>query len=260
MIRILETSSRKEINIEDLEWVLKVVQTPTVLNPAEIQIMIQQLHKLREAKYLTALRGNRMTDLSRNVSKETIAFMEVNCPSIFYIIKEIESWLGSDSDLFIRTIKYDEARFSSTSPKEDVYDQNLHFDAGKSNLFDWPFSIPQFFLNIGSTRFFRVYPVPLNQMITSMIERTNLPLEDIGALPTNKILSWHQRTFNENLEEVVIPNGALVIFDGRRFAHDAGKWPLKGDKINEPDAVLALDLKNHMSNQVQYDVNSSFLK
>lgn len=260
MVRILKTSSGKEVNTNGINEAIKVVQTP-ITNPEVVnKFIIEELRELRKKGYLTALRGNRMTDLSRNVSEEISTFIKNNCHNILFLIKETEKWLGLNPDLFIRVIKFDEARFSSTSPKEDTSDQNLHFDAGKSSFFEWQSSIPQFFLNVGSTRFFRVYPVPLNEMITSAVEHTNLTLETIEKMPVSEILSWHQKVFKEKLKEIKVPNGAMVIFDGRRFAHDAGKWPMEGRRLCEPDVTLALDLKSNMYNQIQYKVNSGFLK
>ena len=100
----------------------------------------------------------------------------------------------------------------------------------------------QFYLNAGRLeRQFRILPVLRKDLLADFgaSDRRSLPLEAL----LESYLARHPSIF----ETIPIESGALAIFDGRQFAHDAGKADVEAliadrfEPSSEPDLVIALD-------------------
>lgn len=252
----------KTFNLLDLEQGAKIVQLPFVTSPAKSAQLARELEQVKRDYHLSALRDGRQTDLARPIAQMMPNYLRKHAPTLCQKIAEVESWLEANyPELFVRTVKYDEARLSSTAAgnKDET---NWHFDAGKSSMHAWPAAIWQFYLNIASNpRYFRIHPTPLPAMIRSLAEMEKKGTGEIANRKANDVLAQYRLAFPDVItEEKVIPSGAMVMFDGRRFAHDAGKWSLGSKQDNgEPDMVLALDLKSDIMDQTICRPNLPFL-
>jgi hypothetical protein len=152
------------------------------------------------------------------------------------------------SDLFVRALKIDEARASTTGVGADKSQTNLHFDAELTTLADYPGPIFQYFVNVALLpRQFRIVPLPIADMVRLLIECQLMPAREQHAWTPKLIVETFTKDFNAPLEEIIIEPGSLAVFNGRVFAHDAGKGRISAlahgrfVPTREPDFIIALD-------------------
>jgi hypothetical protein len=241
---------------------VKVVPLPLCIPRPLSQAVIREMAQLRAAEILTVLRGGRRTDLARPLSPEQRAHVLAYAPSL---VERIEAALG-DGDLFLRTAKYDDARYSSTHQTDNLHGANEHFDAQEASLGQWSGEIHQYFANVATLpRQFRVLPVTLPEMLERLNADGHLTGETAGTTKVRTILETFRAVYDEPVEQIVIESGQLAIFDGRRFAHDAGKGRLR-DLVQgrfvpsrEPDLVITLDSKKAGFHEGMYEPALPFL-
>ena len=242
----------------DLASTVRVVRLPA---PARDELRskspaaLAELEELRAAGYLAALRGGRETDLARPLAPAARRFARERCPNLLGLVEAVESVLAG-GPLFVRTLKLDRARASSTDPSAELARTNLHFDAGKSSLAEYREPIFQFYLNAGlEPRQFRILPVPRPELFTRVASATGRVLQELDRDPLDRVLAEflepiapaESRESGTRLEWIPVPSGYLAVFDGRTFAHDAGKaaptalLDSRFEPSPEPDFVLALD-------------------
>lgn len=266
MCRIIQkTMSDGFTDLHQLSERCEVIQLPLISEKEEASAMIGEMEEIKKRFRLVALRGGRQTDLTRPLSFRVQAQLLNHCPTLVAKIQEMEKMLrGWAPALFLRAVKLDAARVSSTSPSVDLSDTNWHFDAGPTNIFDGPDSVPQFYLNLGSQpRHFRIFRATLPEMLEALANTTlGISKRNLAIWPAEQILAIYQtNTPDAPIEEVNVPSGSLTVFDGRRFAHDAGKWQTqRRNEETEADLVAALDLKSNLTNQVLCRTNLSFLE
>jgi len=254
--------------LEDLDQVVKVLPLP-IDPPAELSAgVIQEMESLREAGNLTSLRGGRPTDLPRPLPEALRSHIKSQCPHLVELLHQVEALLVG-SHLFVRAVKIDAPRASSTSPDGDPCQENLHLDAYKSSLADYAEPVYQFYLNAGQQpRQFRILPVPLTEILNTLVAEGHTSQEEARTTPVGKLLTTYLKTRTEpaSIETIPIPCATLAIFDGRTFPHDAGK----GDPtalaqgtfrpVQEPDLVLALDTKATGYHEGFYDPELGLLE
>ena len=252
-------------NEQGLETAVKVVPLP-LCTPRDLsRAVIHEMAALRQAEVLTVLRGGRRTDLARPLSGEQRAHVLARAPSIVELVERIEAALG-DHDLFLRTLKYDDARYSSTHQTDNLSGANVHFDAQESSLGEWSGEIHQYFANVASLpRQFRILPVTLPEMIDRLVTDGHLTRDEAMSTKVRTILTTFQSIYAEPVEQIVIESGQLAIFDGRLWAHDAGKGRLRDLVAGrfvpspEPDLVITLDSKKTGFHEGMYDPSLPFL-
>lgn len=224
-----------------LDRAVKVVQLPVTLPGALLDEALLGMERLRDRGALSALRGGRATDLPRPVAAETAEQARVEAPALVDLVAEVEAVLAG-GPLFVRALKLDDARASTTAPEPARTATNFHFDAEKSSLADYPDPVFQFYLNAGRLeRQFRILPFDRETVLgcVGRTERAELPLEEI----LRRFLSEGPAP----VETIPVASGSLAVFDGRRFAHDAGKADVDAllagrfEPAAEPDFVIALD-------------------
>jgi len=225
----------------DLDRVVKVVPLTTPIPPGLSSAAILGMERLRDLGVLTALRGGRATDLPRPSGGRLAKDVRSDAPGLIELVEHIEGGL-SGSHLFVRSIKLDRARVSTTAPSSDPAAANLHFDAERSSLAEYSEPVFQFYLNAGRLeRQFRILPVLREDLLAGFgaSDRRTIPFETL----LEHYLARHPPIF----ETIPIESGALAIFDGRQFAHDAGKADVEAlaagrfEPSSEPDLVIALD-------------------
>jgi hypothetical protein len=252
-------------NETGLDRSVKVVPLPLCIPRWLSRAVISEMAELRRAEVLTVLRGGRRTDLARPLAPEARAHVLAHAPNVVRLIERVEAALGND-DLFLRTVKYDDARFSSTHQTDDRSGANFHFDAQESSLGDWSGEIHQYFANVATLpRQFRILPVTLPEMLARLVADGHLTREAAMSTKVRTILTTFQTIYAEPVEQIVIESGQLAIFDGRLFAHDAGKGRLR-DLVagrfvpsREPDLVITLDSKRTGFHEGMYDPSLPFL-
>ena len=226
---------------EDLDRLVKVVPLTAPISAGLSSAAILGMERLRDLGQLTALRGDRPTDLPRPRGGLFATDVRQHAPALIELIETIETEL-SGSPLFVRSIKLDRARASTTAPSSNPAATNLHFDAERSSLAEYAEPVFQFYLNAGRLeRQFRILPVLRKDLLADFgaSDQRSLPLE--GLLES--YLARHPPIF----ETIPIESGVLAIFDGRQFAHDAGKADVEAliadrfEPSSEPDLVIALD-------------------
>lgn len=220
--------------------------------------LIREMEDLRAKKHLTELRGNRRTDLARPLKDSSRTYIEENCPTIRKVVRSIENNL-SGSDYFIRALKIDDPRVSSTSPSQDALANNLHFDSEKTRLADLQgCHIYQFYGNLGQAdRYFRFIGTPLWEMFGKLVE-ANLLMTPEETTP-QEVLRIFCETFVPPIEERSVPSGHITAFDGLNYAHDAGKVRLRDAPGNEQDIVITLDTISSGFHEGYYFPDRSFL-
>lgn len=225
----------------DLDRTVKVVPLGEPIPRAVTRFAIQGMERLRDLGALTALRGRRPTDLARPAAGRMGRKIRRYAPGLIELVEHLEEILGGSS-LFIRAIKLDFARASTTAASNDLAAANLHFDAEKSSLSEYSEPVFQFYLNAGQLeRQFRILPVLREDLLAEFAE------DERHELPLEALLARHLALQPPTLEVIPVESGALAIFDGRRFAHDAGKCDpdaLARGRFApspEPDLVVALD-------------------
>jgi hypothetical protein len=252
-------------NESGLDQSVKVVPLPLCIPHWLSRAVISEMAALRRAEVLTVLRGGRRTDLARPLAPEARAHVLAHAPNVVRLIERIEAALG-DGDLFLRTVKYDDARFSSTHQTDNLSGANFHFDAQESSLGDWSGEIHQYFANVATLpRQFRILPVTLPEMLDRLVADGYLTHAAAMSTKVRTILARFQAIYAEPVEQIVIESGQLAIFDGRLFAHDAGKGRLR-DLVDgrfvpsrEPDLVITLDSKRTGFHEGMYDPSLPFL-
>jgi hypothetical protein len=233
-----------EVGIENS---VKVVPLPVRI-PAELSAgAITEMQQLGETGVLTALRGGRRTDLPRPLPAEVREQVIEGSPHLVELITRVESAIKG-SDLFIRAVKLDKARASTTQAAADVAKSNFHYDAERSSKEAYPGPVYQYYANVAQEpRQFRIVPLTYHEM-GQALQRSGLITEaEIDTLPMETLLNTFMTNFDVPIEDIVVESGRLAIFDGRTFAHDAGK--AKVDELQqgrfvpteEPDFLLALD-------------------
>jgi hypothetical protein len=232
---------------EDLDALVKVIPLPVHLPRSLRKGAMAEMLWLRDQRVLTELRGGRLTDLARPFSPEARRAVMGKCPRLVELISRVEGAIAG-SDLFIRALKIDEARASTTGVGEDRSTTNLHFDAEMTSLADYPGPIYQYFVNVALLpRQFRIVPLPIPEMIRVLLDRQLIPGHETQEWTPKALVETFTQHFNSPLEEIIIEPGSLAIFNGRVFAHDAGKGrigPLVRGKFvptPEPDFIIALD-------------------
>jgi hypothetical protein len=232
---------------EHLDSLVKVIPLPVHLPRALRKGAMTEMQWLRDRKVLTQLRGGRLTDLARPFSPEARRAVTEKCPHLVELIRRLEGAIAG-SELFVRALKIDDARASSTGVGANRSETNLHFDAEKSTLAQYPDPVYQYFVNVALLpRQFRILPLPITEMVRLLIDRELIPEDAVRVCTPEEMVETFTRHFNASLEEIIIEPGCLAIFDGRVFAHDAGKGQIgqlvRGRFVptREPDFVIALD-------------------
>jgi hypothetical protein len=232
---------------EDLDALVKVIPLPVHLPQALRKSAMLEMQWLRDHKVLTELRGGRLTDLARPLSPEARNVVKEKCPRLVELIRSVEEAIAG-SDLFIRALKIDEARASTTGVGENKSQTNLHFDAELTTLAEYPGPIYQYFVNVALLpRQFRIVPLPITDMVRLLIDCQLMPAHEQHEWAPKRTVETFTKHFNAPLEEIIIEPGSLAIFNGRVFAHDAGKGRIsalvRGEFVptREPDFIIALD-------------------
>jgi hypothetical protein len=108
-------------------------------------------------------------------------------------------------------------------------------------------------------------PVTLPEMLTRLVSDGHLTQDEAMSTKVRTLLTTFQSIYAEPVEQIVIESGQLAIFDGRLFAHDAGKGRLR-DLVagrfvpsREPDLVITLDSKKTGFHEGMYDPSLPFL-
>jgi len=248
-----------------LDRSVKVVPLPLCIPRWLSQAVINEMAELRRAEVLTVLRGGRRTDLARPLAPDARAHVLAHAPSVVELIQRVEEALG-DGDLFLRTVKYDDARFSSTHQTDNLSGANFHFDAQDATLGEWSGEIHQYFANVATLpRQFRILPVTLPEMLERLVSDGHITAEGAMSIRVRTILTTFQAIYAEPVEQIVIESGQLAIFDGRLFAHDAGKGRLRDlaagrfVPTREPDLVITLDSKKTRFHEGMYEPALPFL-
>lgn len=93
---------------------VKVIPLPFYFPDSLCKNAIHEMITLREQGLLTSLRGNRSTDLARPLPTEVREQVNIIAPNLVKLVTGIEKAIKG-SDLFVRAIKIDEARISTTT-------------------------------------------------------------------------------------------------------------------------------------------------
>ena len=233
--------------LDGLESSVKIIRCPLDLPDKTKTGSIAEMARLGRDGLLTALRGERRTDLARPLSAAASRRVLSTCPHLSTTLETVERFLAG-THLFVRAVKYDRARVSSTDPSVNRSREHLHFDAELSSLEQYDEPVFQFYLNLGrEPRQFRILPVPLTEMLSQLIAAGALDPSDRRATQIARILELYRRQFPVELEIIPVESSHLAIFDGRAFAHDAGKANMAAlmrgsfEPAAEDDLVLALD-------------------
>lgn len=249
-----------------VDHMVKVVSLPICIPPDLSKGSIREMRELREKGALTALRGNRKTDLARPLKPEMRQMILDSCPNLVDLIQRVEAVIKG-SDLFIRAIKMDEARASTTQKEEDRQKGNLHFDAEKDSLEAYKDPVYQFYANVGRLpRQFRIIPVPLPEILQQLVANGHLTEAESQKAPLKDVLHLYVKNFPIVYEQIIVESGQLAIFDGRTFAHDAGKGRMRSVRqgtftpSHEPDLLLAFDTPKTGYHQGYYAPEQSFLE
>lgn len=255
----------RHANEDDLDSVVKIVPLPVCLPGRLSQGAIAELRRLREAGVLCALRGGRRTDLAHPLRADARAKIKADCPSLVDLIGRVEAAI-TGGDLFLRAVKLDEARASTTQADADRTKTNLHFDAERSSLAEYGAPVYQFYANVARLpRQFRLLPIPLPDMLDRLRRERLLTSDEATTLPLEDILLRFRAAFSVPIETIVVESGQLALFDGRTFAHDAGKGVMRrllaGAFVPsaEADFVLALDTVKTGYHEGYYDPSRSML-
>jgi hypothetical protein len=232
---------------EDLDRLVKVIPLPVHLPRTLRKGAMMEMERLRDQGVLTQLRGGRLTDLARPLSPEVRSVVVEQCPRLVELIRRVEGAIAG-SDLFIRALKIDEARASTTGVGADKSKTNLHFDAELTTLAAYPGPIYQYFVNVALLpRQFRIVPLPITEMVRLLIDCKLIPQGEQQERTPKTLVETFTKHFNVPLEEIIIESGWLAVFNGRVFAHDAGKGRIsalvRGEFVpaREPDFIIALD-------------------
>lgn len=255
----------RHANADDLDSVVKVVPLPVCLSGRLSRGAMADLRRLRDAGALSALRGGRPTDLARPLRADTRAKIKAECPALVGLIGKVEAAI-TGGDLFVRALKLDEARASTTQADADRAKTNLHFDAERFSLDTYGEPVYQFYVNVARLpRQFRLLPIPLPRMLDQLRRARLLTSDEATTLPLEEILSRFRAAFAAPIETVVVESSHLALFDGRTFAHDAGKGVMRrllaGAFVPsaEADFVVALDTVKTGYHVGAYDPSRSFL-
>ncbi len=229
----------------ELDRVVKVVKLAAPIPVGLSSSAILGMERLRDLGILMALRGDRATDLPRPRGGRFAEDVRRHAPGLIELVNYIEERLSGSHRfvrLFVRSIKLDRARASTTAPSSDPTAANLHFDAERSSLNEYPEPVFQFYLNAGQLeRQFRILPVLREDLFA------DFTASDRRSLPFEVLLEGYLAQHPPIFETIPVESGALAIFDGRQFAHDAGKADVESlaagrfEPSSEPDLVIALD-------------------
>lgn len=259
------SSFAENANESGLDTHVKVLTLPVVI-PASVSRGAQaEMRTLANARLLTVMRGNRNTDLARPIRPDVREILAKDCQHITSLIRLVEEGLWG-TDLYIQALKLDNARASSTQSENDIRKPNVHFDAGPWSFHAYSEPTFQYFANVGTKpRQFRFIPVSSEAMI-AQLEADGVILPGVGHdIAAQDILSLYQTHYLPPFETVIVEPGQLVIFNGRRFAHDAGKSRvgslIKGrfTPSNEPDFAMMLDSSRYDHHVGRYDPTLSLL-
>ncbi|MBI3619965.1 hypothetical protein HY214_02365 [Candidatus Roizmanbacteria bacterium] len=257
---------QQEGNETGLDGAVKIVPLPVCIPPALSKSAIKEMQKLRAEGLLTSLRGGRPTDLARPLTPKVRARIADGSPDLVNLIRRVEEGIKG-GPLFIRTLKFDEARASTTQGEADKSKPNLHFDAEGSSRNDYGGPVYQFYANVSRVpRQFNVLPIPLGEMIFLLKQNGLVTDQESQSLPLKGILARFTQRFNVPVEQIIVESGQLAIFNGRVYAHDAGKGQIRflrnGEfrPSHEPDFVLALDTVTTRYYEGYYDPGQSILE
>ncbi len=232
---------RAAASTSELDRAVKIVPLPEAIPEDLSAAAIAGMERLRALGHLSALRGARATDLPRPEAGRLASLVRAEAPALFELVERVEGALGR-GPLFVRALKLDIARASTTATSEDPGAFNLHFDAEKSSLAEYPDPVFQFYLNAGRLeRQFRIFPIERGTMLAE------LPESERATVTLEALLDRYLDGKTALLETIPVESGCLAVFDGRRFAHDAGKSDIAAllggrfEPAAEPDLVLTLD-------------------
>lgn len=241
------TEFHRRASVVGTKFFVKVVQLPVTIPSGLSAAAIQEVEMLRASGVLTELRGGRFTDIARPVRREVRNIIRMTSRNLITLIEQVERAIIG-SDLFLRAIKFEEARRSTTSVDSDLLSENLHYDAELSSLAEYPGPVYQFYLNVGTEpRQMRILPLTLRELSRFLVERLLLTEEATQTTSLKEQLDLFRQEVESVVEEIVVESGQMTVFNGRVFAHDAGKGRLEalieGTFVpsTEPDLVFALD-------------------
>lgn len=259
-----------------LEALVKVIKLPLEFERSESEAAADDMRRLQRANRLVQMGSGRKTDLFRgrrydenqNAELRTPDLLaEFDCGGLSAIIAKIESILAG-TGLFVRSVRMDDARFSSTAKGNDILAPNIHFDAGRVTDAETSGTLFQCFVNLGQLpRQFRVIPVTRRSLVDAL---TNSGLADVSEgwmsrQPTKLLDTILNYWPNLPLEIITVPSASMAVFDGRTFPHDGGKMHhealIRGEQLpaEELDVTLQLERSDNFANVVYYDVTESFL-
>jgi hypothetical protein len=242
-------------NEHHLDTIVKVIPIPAVI-PADLsEAAIDDMRSLRERGLLESLRGGRYTDLPRPLFPDQREALRSESENLAQLIRLVESSLSSTS-LFVRAVKLDEARASTTAKSANVGEEFLHLDNYVGSYRQYPEPNFQYFLNVGQLpRVFRIVPISVRELMAGLVQATSVGLAYWRDVPPTGIVAFVRGRYDiepAGIEEIVVPSGHVAIFDGRSFVHDAGKPDMQAMLAGqwftpsaEPDIVIALDSTRH---------------
>eukprot|EP00698_Gefionella_okellyi_P008750 TRINITY_DN2188_c0_g1_i1.p2 TRINITY_DN2188_c0_g1~~TRINITY_DN2188_c0_g1_i1.p2 ORF type:complete len:271 (+),score=48.39 TRINITY_DN2188_c0_g1_i1:97-813(+) len=229
--------------------------------PSELSAAgITAMRRLRDSGHLVALRGGRLTDLAKPIKQSTLEFIAQHCAPLATLAQLVEQSLVG-TDLFLRAFKCDCARASTTIPDSAAITESyFHFDAQESSLLQYSDPIWQFYMNVGQhPRQFRVIPQCYSDMLNSVV----LEGEDPASLTPLTVLRRKGAACPPPVT-VQVDSGSMAIFNGRVWAHDAGKGTFDeyGKFVaadDEDDFVAAIDTKRTAYHDELYNVDQPLI-
>lgn len=260
------TEFHRRASVTGTEFFVKVVRLPVAIPSDLSATAIREVEMLRASGVLTELRGGRFTDIARPIKREVRDIIRMTTRSLADLIELVENALAG-GELFVRAIKFEEARRSTTGVNPDILTENLHYDAELSNLAEYSGPVYQFYLNVATEpRQMRILPITLTEMSRFLVEWGPLAEEATETVSLKEQLELFRQEVESVVEEIVVELGQMTVFNGRVFAHDAGKGRLEAltegffVPSTEPDLVFALDTTTTGYHVGFYDPELSFLE
>lgn len=241
------TEFHRMASVVGTEFFVKVVQLPVVIPSGFSANAIREVEMLRASGVLTELRGGRFTEIARPISRQVRDIIRITARSLITLIELVENAVAG-GELFLRTIKFENARRSTTSVDANILSENLHYDAELSSLAEYSGPVYQFYMNVATEpRQMRILPLTLREISRFLVEWTLITEDAVRTVSPKEQLELFKREAESVVEEIVVESGQMTVFNGRVFAHDAGKGRLEALARGvffpsaEPDLVFALD-------------------
>ena len=221
--------------VAQLSELVRIVPFPKDIS-RELRIAaMRDLIFLRDLEMLDVIRGGRKTDLLRPLSEKVAAKVKNDFSGLKSFIEYVESAL-IHTHLFIRSLKIDDARTSTTQREADIFKPNLHFDGRGRSLEEISQPEFKFFLNAATEpRHFRILPVSVGDMLDFCINQGLIPAGRRNTISVRDLLVIFESHTEIPYETIPVYPNQIAIFDGRTFAHDGGKA--------DPDALLQGEFK-----------------